>query len=306
MRIAGAAGWLGFIIFFCISGFVIPYALWQAGYETSAYFRFMARRIVRLDPPYLVSIVLVIVLGIVAAQVPGYRGAPFAWEWPRWAAHLAYANTIVGYAWLSPVYWTLAIEFQFYLALGLLFPFVVDERPALRTALLAALVALPWLSPSGAWILAWCHYFAAGILAFQFRTGLASARQALCLGAVLSLAIIIANNTWIAAVVVVTSMALAIGPAARVSGTTAMAHIGLLSYSLYLVHVPLGGRVINAAVRWAEPGPWRLAAVPLALAASIGVAFLLYRSVELPCMRWSRRIAIVPLPVRPKVPGVML
>ena len=65
----------GVDVFFVISGCVIPLSLYGKNYGISQFPRFMLRRLVRLEPPYLASIVLGIVLAIVAARaVPGYRG----------------------------------------------------------------------------------------------------------------------------------------------------------------------------------------------------------------------------------------
>jgi peptidoglycan/LPS O-acetylase OafA/YrhL len=62
------------------------------------------------------------------------------------------------------------------------------------------------------------------------------------------------------------------------------------SYSLYLVHVPIGGRVINLAKRFGEGPLYELVIVALALLASVVAAMLLYRFVEAPSMRVSRTI----------------
>src|SRR5262245_6522000 len=51
---SGAHGFLGVEIFFVISGFVIPYSMIRGGYRVrSDWGRFIAKRILRLDPPYL-------------------------------------------------------------------------------------------------------------------------------------------------------------------------------------------------------------------------------------------------------------
>src|ERR1035441_2897196 len=50
---SGKYGWLGVEIFFVISGFIIPYSLYKAGYRVSDFTRFLLKRIARLDPPYL-------------------------------------------------------------------------------------------------------------------------------------------------------------------------------------------------------------------------------------------------------------
>ncbi len=63
-----------------------------------------------------------------------------------------------------------------------------------------------------------------------------------------------------------------------------------MSYSLYLVHVSIGGRIVNLAKRFGEGPLYELAIVALALLASLVAALLLHRFVETPAMRASRKI----------------
>ena len=67
-------GFVGVDIFFVISGFILPYALHKAGYQPADFFRFMWKRILRLDPPYLVCIVVVLGLNFASTLIPGFRG----------------------------------------------------------------------------------------------------------------------------------------------------------------------------------------------------------------------------------------
>jgi peptidoglycan/LPS O-acetylase OafA/YrhL len=48
-------------------------------------------------------------------------------DWVNIACHLAYLNNFVGGQYLNPEYWTLGIEFQFYLFLALCFPFFATK-----------------------------------------------------------------------------------------------------------------------------------------------------------------------------------
>src|SRR4051812_10162817 len=63
LKATGTFGWVGVEAFFVISGFVIPYALSRSNYSMPSYGRFVMKRIVRLDPPYIASIVFIVVLG---------------------------------------------------------------------------------------------------------------------------------------------------------------------------------------------------------------------------------------------------
>src|ERR1041384_1835775 len=86
-----AYGWLGVDVFFVISGFVIPLSLYGRGYSIRQFPQFMARRLVRLEPPYLASIVLVLAAWYLAARLPGAEGAPPDYSWAQLGSHLLYA-----------------------------------------------------------------------------------------------------------------------------------------------------------------------------------------------------------------------
>ena len=63
-------GLYGVSVFFVISGFVIPYSLYRGGYRLPQYGKFVLKRIIRLDPPYLVTIILILALGFLSRVLP--------------------------------------------------------------------------------------------------------------------------------------------------------------------------------------------------------------------------------------------
>ena len=61
LRHSGNYGWLGVEVFFVLSGFVIPYSIAHTyrGYTHADFPSFFVRRVVRLEPPYILSILFV-------------------------------------------------------------------------------------------------------------------------------------------------------------------------------------------------------------------------------------------------------
>lgn len=120
-------GGAGVSIFFVLSGFLlgIPFAEWQAGLrrkpETGRYF---ARRVARVFPAYYAQL---IVLMILATLAPGHPGIQ---DWPTLFRHLLmlFMPPPLGTMPINLVWWTLPIEFSFYLALPLLAFLLRPER----------------------------------------------------------------------------------------------------------------------------------------------------------------------------------
>ncbi|HEY6329603.1 MAG TPA: acyltransferase family protein, partial [Blastocatellia bacterium] len=92
LKSSAVYGRLGPVVFFVISGFVVPYSLSRNAYRLSNYPTFLLKRVIRLHPPYLVSIGAIILIGLVSSKVPGYRGDPFTLSATQLVLHFGYLN----------------------------------------------------------------------------------------------------------------------------------------------------------------------------------------------------------------------
>ena len=111
-------GGVGVDIFFVLSGFVIAHSVGRSRVGASYFGRFVLRRSIRLDVPYVASIALAV--GLLAFR--GRFGNEEV-DWPtagQLAAHLLYLQKFLGYDHLMVIYWTLCLEVQFYIAFVLL------------------------------------------------------------------------------------------------------------------------------------------------------------------------------------------
>ena len=59
--------------------------------------------------------------------------------------------------------------------------------------------------------------------------------------------------------------------------------LGAISFSLYLLHVPVGGKIVNLGLRWLAGPGGHLVLSLIALAGSLLAATLFWRFVERPC-----------------------
>lgn len=73
-----------------------------------------------------------------------------------------------------------------------------------------------------------------------------------------------------------------------------LSFLGAISYSLYFLHVPIGGRVINIGRRFADGSTQELFVSLAALAVALLVATIFSKYVEGPAKRASKRIALRP------------
>lgn len=284
---SGAYSWIGVEVFFVISGFVIPFALETSRYRLKAYGRFLLRRIVRLDPPYLVSILLSLSL---AAYYSKVTNTPFAFSTPQILLHLGYLNVFFKYDWINPIFWTLAVEVQYYLLIGLAFPLLLNRH--VFWGLIAPLcVALTFLLPFDGYIFRYLPFFLLGIAAFQYRVRVLERWHfLLSVGALAMVAWI--SIGWQPTLAALFS-ALAIGFVR--SAPRPFVAAGSISYSLYLIHGPIG-YTVGSAMQRRLPGLPPIGIVLLSLAVCILSAWVLYRLVELPSLRLSKRIRYRPRP----------
>jgi peptidoglycan/LPS O-acetylase OafA/YrhL len=278
--------WVGVEVFFVISGFVIPLALYRARYSVRAFGTFMMKRIVRLEPPYLVSVVICVVLWYVWAHVPRLHGPPFTLALMSLAFHFGYLNAYFHQGWLNPVYWTLAIEFQYYVGMGLIFAAIASRDWRLRCGAFAGLGALALVFPPSSLVFHYLFVFMLGMATFQRLAGLLSGRAYAVTLAVIALGCWHTMGPMVSGVALVTALVIhSVRREIRLLG-----FLGAISYSLYLIHVPVGGRILALGLDHLHGGPARVLWLGISLVATIGSATLLYRYVEKPAQGWSSRI----------------
>lgn len=154
-------GWLGVQMFFILSGFVICWAL-PATYTIKDFGYFLAKRIIRIEPPYVISIILILLLSIISFRNLNQISVQNIF------LHLAYLNNFFDKEYLSPVYWTLGIEFQFYILIGLTFPLINRNSKLILPFLLLSNCFL-FLNVANGIISNYISYFIVGIFVFLYK-----------------------------------------------------------------------------------------------------------------------------------------
>ena len=314
-------GYLAVDLFFVLSGYVMALTYGRDFHdrvEAETFARFLTRRLARVYPLYIVTSLACLILAYADPQ-PQSLLPDLSWL-------TVGSNILLVQAWgighsINGPGWSISTEFFAYaLFPGLVSILIVGPaRSAAAFAVLGAagLCALASVPDAAAgqtirfgpldlymgdtvFPLARCGIeFCFGLLAWRFMTvprlrGLAGRRgvgDALAVAALLLLAI---PNTDVVLVLLFVPliMALAAGAsvAARILGSRPLHGLGILSYSIYLIHRPILDHLEPPAVRlfegWQMPHPHLLSAVIL-LPCTVLLSILTVRWVEVP----GRRLA---------------
>jgi len=139
-------GYIGVQLFFVISGFVIalPFARGHLFHGSTPQIRkFFFRRLTRLEPPYLIN--LLIRFAVLSLVMPESAGSLF----PHLLASMGYLHNIIygQESTVNFVAWSLEVEFQFYLLAPLITSlFLIRSKTARRSLLVVLITCFSWLA----------------------------------------------------------------------------------------------------------------------------------------------------------------
>lgn len=291
-----ALGYLGVSIFFVLSGFVITMVIGEHKISLGFLWRFAARRSLRLDPPYWASIAVAIALMYLATKIGVTKELPSI---RQTLAHFVYLQDLLHFNAISEVYWTLCLEFQFYLFLIVLLWIgrqqvnYIGFQFALVVFLLLSLIEhadMANFTPTGLFLPYW-YGFSAGAITYWTIIG------RLKLQFLLGILLLLLGFTpfWHGDALIVTSLT---------SGLLYLAFrlckmsiwladpltqfLGRISYSLYLFHPLIGWSAQSLVLRFMSE--W--VALTVGLVASVVSAWATYLLLERPAIRWSHYISV--------------
>lgn len=297
------SGHYGVAIFFALSGFVIAHSLRDLAPTLGFIAWFLLRRAVRLDPPYWLSIAIVLAFGILSARVQEQ-----AFVWPSAGnvfAHLFYLQTLLGLPVINSVYWTLTYEVQFYLVFATLLTAAraLSARaswawPATWGAMfmlaLAASLGLMADAPRGLFVNLWPAFFV-GAIAYYAPGDLR------VLGAAMLLSVVMlwspgaqgAFARYAAATALLLAGAKATGRLTTAFDWRFLQFLGTISYSLYLLHNPISGATAFVLRKTIGTGAVaELVILASIVAASCSGAWLYWRTIEMTAHKLSRRVKL--------------
>lgn len=306
LKSVAAPGWLGVHLFFVISGYCIAANVYRLFLSNGSPWTFIKNRAWRLLPTYWSAFLVTIVLNLVSSpfnQTSLWEIFPLSWQ--AWVGNLFLVQPYLDAPFYVVVYWSLVVELFFYLIVTFLL--VVRNQFNQNLAIFICLtlgfisvlmVSSPKVAPLAHW-----SEFLCGILVFSALLAKSQGkvyRRNLSLSLLLIFGILSiwvnwkfhTSQIWFSALFGII-LYLLYSVDSRISSLNQMhwlKFIGVMSYSLYLLHVPLQGRVINLGLRFIPIES--LLILPLQIlgwGVAIIASYFFYRLVEKPLNDWRHR-----------------
>ncbi|MBD2156186.1 acyltransferase [Leptolyngbya sp. FACHB-16] len=298
-------GWLGVEVFFVISGFVIAYSLRESEITLAFLGNFALRRILRLSPPYWITIALALFIKGVSNLVLSDRIAALPSS-SVVLAHIVYLQNVLNMDNIVPVFWTLCLEIQFYFVFIILIS--IDQRLSKKKSNLSSFFSplLFFVLFLGSLILRttsqesiqsflypyWYMFFMGSLTWWVLEKKIHTTFYWLYI----AIMIVPLVHHWDIRILATLITGLSIYLASLGNqldhwlDNRWQQYLGKISYSFYLVHIPIGMSLINVGYRLSG-GSSVMALIWffLAFLVSIAAAHFIYQFVEKPSLKLSQK-----------------
>ncbi len=273
-------GHIGVYIFFVISGFIIPYSMYFNQYEWSNLKQFIVKRTVRIEPPYIGVIILILFWDWFCRT--HFWNMTFELNWKQIFFNVTYLAPFFKIEWINTIFWTLAIEFQFYILMGILLPILLKNK-VVKYICFIGICALGFVINSNYnTVFHNFIYFIIGFQTFLFFIKKSSFYEYLISMLLSLLFVFFFKDKAIVPFVAITSLGIMYFNFKNSIATL----FGNISYSLYLTHGLVGGAIV---MFYREKFSNSIILL-LALSGAIVFAILYYYFVERVFLNISKRI----------------
>lgn len=232
----------GVEMFFVVSGFVIPWSMYHTDFKLKNFPNFLLKRILRLEPPYLISILLILIVLFLRKELLGRSNDYMEISGTQIALHFGYLIPFFkDYHWLNNVYWTLAIEFQYYILIAVLFTPIFYSKGITRGIIFIILLVLQFFSKE-IFVFYYFSYFIIGILLFLKLSNKLS-NNAFYFWLMITVATCLVNFSFDSVICAIIPVVLILYR--REIKIPVLKDLGRFSYSIYLIHPVVGAGFIN-------------------------------------------------------------
>ena len=281
-------GWLGVPMFFVISGYCIALSADHTEHARD----FLVRRLLRIFPPYWVSLAIVLAAACFQRY---YTGANAVQGIPRNIEGIIATLTLTtepltAIPTMNWVYWTLTCELFFYLAVALVGAFPRRFRVYLLIGVSFASVIIG-KSSGPLFFLAQWPAFGLGISAYYFFHYRDRLHYSVPLFVINITALFIKFGYSAYAGFTLATLSLIVLSHFFTSGSNFFSVLGQHAYSVYLIHVPVGVNIMGVLAGWYKTQPLPNLLGDLVVYALISVlAWLMYKWVEQPSILAGRKL----------------
>ena len=289
LRVVNHYGYLGVDAFFVISGFVIPYSFSVKNYHIKQYWSFFKKRFVRIEPAYWASMFLMIFKDIISSFLTDYRYFKFPPYDPlSIALHFIHANDFFGKKWIIFPYWTLAIDWQFYLFIGVIFFIIKRPEWWVRYSVYIFFIGIKWwfsedLKP---WLFYHAMSFLPGIVLFHHKKGFIGKIEMYAIWLVI-LYYVQYKLGWNHCLAIAASCLII----EFITGDWKITNfMGKISYSMYLTHIFSGWWFCVVMILTVQQEWMKDFVVLGGVLVSIAFAKLFYDKIESPTQEWARKV----------------
>ncbi len=284
-------GRFGVNLFFIISGLVIPWSLYHNTYQIKDFFKFFIKRLIRLEPPYLISIVIMLGIIFIRKYNPAYKGVPILITGKQILFHIGYLipwSKDLTLTWLNNIYWTLAIEFQYYIVIGVLYFLLTSKKGYLRLISYIILFGSKFVIPLVDFLPYWLSFFGIGILIFLYRINRINKTELIIVSLLFIIDIFLFNERTAAVITTISELTILL---LFNQSNKVLAWLGKSSYSVYLMHAVLGVATVNFLSHYANTTIDKVAVVIAGLIITFCSSYLMYLLVEKPSKKLSGKLA---------------
>ena len=270
-------------VFFMISGYVMYLHLERHNYSMSLFLPFLAKRTIRIAIPLLLCIALILAIQL---AFQWHLGEPMTLSLSQFLANITLTANFFGEQWYNPIFWTLAVEIQFYLFIALTFVFIrTYPFPTLLGLGMGAFLLNYSFDTRGLFV-EFGSYFIIGFALYLYHQKKFNLLQVLILTAIgiTDFQLNQGFEFYISSTIFI-PIILFVNARSRI-----LEFAGEISFSFYLLHGVIGGWFLYFTLRYADHQWQKIALLIVALIISFGGAYLFYRIIEKTSTAISKRI----------------
>jgi len=270
-------------VFFLISAYVIFLHLVNHNYSIKKFGTFILKRLVRIQIPVIICIGLIV---LVNEGFNSYLNLESTFSWGQFFANISLGASFLGEDWYNPIFWTLAIEFQFYIFIGIVFT-IVNRYPIVSLIILGtAFIPLNYFFDTLSYACYYGGYFIIGTALYLYHQKRLAFLPLLLMVAIASTDILLTHE-FLYPIIPLLSIPVMLFIQKR---SRVFEWLGEVSFSFYLMHGMFGGWFIYFTARYADSGFLQILIIVAAIAVSYIGSYVFYRLIEKPVLYLSRKI----------------